>query len=48
VFEAGSRKKPIPAINQLQPSFLAFVEPTGLDAAKHCDKAQSIVRLLRE
>jgi len=35
VVEAGSRKKPIPAINRPQPSFWAFVEPTGLDAAKN-------------
>src|SRR5262249_33550757 len=48
VLEAGSRKKPIPAIYRLQPSFLAFVEPTGIDAAKHFDKAQNIERLLRE
>jgi len=27
---------------------LAFVEPTGLDAAKHFDKAQNMERLLRE
>jgi len=47
-FEAGSRKKPIPATNRLQPSFLAFVERTGLDAAKNFHKAQNIERLLRE
>src|SRR5215831_17533487 len=39
-----ARKKPIPAINRLQPSFWAFVEPTGLDAAKNFH----IERLLRE
>jgi hypothetical protein len=44
----GSRKKPIPATNRLQPSFLAFVERTGLDAAKNFHKAQNIERLLRE
>src|SRR5215510_13690189 len=33
VLEAGSRKKPIPATNRPQPSFWAFVERTGLDAA---------------
>ena len=48
VLEAGSRKKPIPRIYRLQPSFLAFVESTGIDAAKHFDKAQNIERLLRE
>jgi hypothetical protein len=38
----------MPANNRLQPSFLAFVDSTALDAAKHFDKAQNIERLLRE
>src|SRR5262245_11999434 len=48
VLEAESRKKPIPATNRSQPSFWAFVERAGLDAAKNFHKAQNIERLLRE
>jgi hypothetical protein len=48
VLEAESRKKPIPATNRPQPSFWAFVERTGLDAAKNFHKAQNIDRLLRD
>src|SRR5262245_46065226 len=32
----------MPATQRPQPSFLAFVEPTGLAAAKNFDKAQNI------